>query len=209
MKPYFILDPGHGPNQSGKRSPYLEDGRQFLEWESNWKVAELLLEMIKNNNDMDACLSLQIPKEKVGRMLEERVKFINSVSEGVKKHNFIPICISIHSNAFSNTWSPPSGIETYYYKHPRQSNETRNIGRAYALHLQKEIVKILEFKDRGVRPNHVFYMLKNTTCTTVLTETGFYTNRKEVEKMLSPDFAELSATGHYNGLIEITKTINS
>lgn len=203
MKPYFIIDPGHGPLQTGKRSPVLEDGRQFLEWESNWKIAEVLLEKIKSTFDFDGCMSLQVPKAKVGRMLEHRVKNINNICVAVKKHDYVPICISIHSNAFTDTWSPPRGIETYYYKHPLQKNETKNIGRRYALIFQKHLVKTVGFNDRGVKPNNSFYILKHTTCTTILTETGFYSNRKEVEKMLSPEFPELVAESHYQAMIEI------
>lgn len=207
MKPYFIIDPGHGKMQAGKRSPVLEDGRQFLEWKNNWEVAEILLQKIKQSFEIDGCMSLQVSKEKAGRMLEERVKNINNISTAVKKHNYVPICISIHSNAFTDTWSPPSGIETYYYRHVSQPDEKRNIGRRYALIFQKHLVDRIGFKDRNVKPNNTFYILKNTICTTVLTETGFYTNRNEVEKMLSSSFPMDMAEAHYDAMLEISKKI--
>ena len=31
----IVLDNGHGENTPGKRSPKLEDGSQFFEWEFN------------------------------------------------------------------------------------------------------------------------------------------------------------------------------
>lgn len=38
----IILDAGHGKSTPGKRSPLLEDGTRFFEWEFNRKLSNAI-----------------------------------------------------------------------------------------------------------------------------------------------------------------------
>ena len=200
--PYFIIDPGHGAKQPGKRSPILEDGRQFIEYKSNWAIAKLLIKQLRNGGiaAIEGEMSLDIAPSKAGQMLSQRLESINAIANRVSMRR-VPICISIHSNAFGNTWSLPSGIETYYYdsKHAPDTN----MRKIFAHALNNNIVNHVGFKNRGVKPNTTFALLKGTRCLSFLTETGFYTNYREVQEMLKPEFIENAAEGHYQGCLAI------
>ena len=43
-----ILDPGHGFNTEGKRSPVWEDGTQLFEWEFNRDIARAVKRSCRN-----------------------------------------------------------------------------------------------------------------------------------------------------------------
>jgi N-acetylmuramoyl-L-alanine amidase len=203
MKPYFIIDPGHGPKQKGKRSPFLDDGRQFLEWESNWKVADRLMQMVVEHGVFNVELSLKISRRKIGQMLPQRIANINAIAQGAIDSGMYPVAISIHSNAFTNNWSTPSGIETYYFNH-----EEMPINKAFASAMNSEIVNDVGFRNRGVRSGNHLSIIRNTKCSTLLTETGFYTNMREVQYMMTDEFVEKSAAGHLKGMIRIAEIIN-
>jgi len=208
--PYFIIDPGHGAKQPGKRSPILEDGRQFIEYRSNWAIANLLIKKMRNGGiaDIEGEISLKIAPSKAGQMLSQRIESINAISKRVSG-NRIPICISIHSNAFGNTWSLPSGIETYYFDQPYDPAQVFNMRKAFAHALNNNLVNHVGFKNRGIKPNTTFALLKGTSCMSFLTETGFYTNYREVQEMLKPEFIENAAEGHYQGCLAIAEYLKN
>jgi N-acetylmuramoyl-L-alanine amidase len=191
-----IIDPGHGPTQAGKRSPHLPDGSQFFEWKSNWAVGDALIEKLNMDDRFIAQFSLKVTRSKIGQMLKQRVEGINAMAQGWKPRR--TICLSIHSNAFGNTWSPPSGIETYYFRREKLDENYR-----LASIMNDALVRGVGFRNRGIKPGNQFAIIKQTNCITLLTEVGFYTNQTELAAMMQPSFPECSAEAHYQGLVEI------
>jgi N-acetylmuramoyl-L-alanine amidase len=98
-----------------------------------------------------------------------------SLKDRVKKANDAnaDIFVSIHCNAFEDP--NVKGTETYHYTKSKK-------GKKLATPVQKELVKALGTKDRGVKEG-TFYVLKYTKMPAILTEVAFISNKSE-EAML-------------------------
>ena len=179
---FWFIDPGHGPKQSGKRSPVLEDGRQLLEYELNRDIARRVTEKLV---DLGIAFSYTVDPtdETVGSSLEDRVEYANNFATDIPK-----IFLSIHSNAGpagQDQWSQAGGIETWHSK-------GSELGESIAWHLHESITKALpEYRNRGLKyskdRNKEFYVLRETECPAVLLENLFYNNKTEVQALLSED----------------------
>lgn len=199
---YWLLDNGHGRLQPGKRSPKFEDGSQFEEWEF---TRDIVARMVPQLDDAGVQYLNLVPEVEVGSFLKERVDRANASSHPL---GIAPIFISIHSNAFGmgDTWSTSEtarGIETWHFP---GSNSGMRIASAF----QQEILKLLPWRDRGIKSHqrgsrNVFYVLQNTSMPAILTETGFYTNKEETEWLLRDDIRQLIADAHVAAILSIEK----
>ena len=97
----ILIDPGHGLNTPGKRSP---DGR-FLEAQFNREISRNIVCELKDRG-YDAEL---LVNEATDISLKERVSRANSHSSHLGKDQVI--IVSIHANAFGNgkEWTSPKG----------------------------------------------------------------------------------------------------
>lgn len=158
----LILDAGHGPNTSGKRSP---DGK-LLEFRFNSAVAQI----VKH------CLMLEgvnvIYSHENGRdvPLPERTSIANRLNADA--------FVSIHANAYGSNWNDAHGIETYMY--PQASKRTAIL----AEQIHSSLILACGRKDRGVKTAN-FAVLRDTKMPAVLVECGFMTNREEAALLLS------------------------
>lgn len=104
----ILLDPGHGKNTPGKRSP---DGR-FLEYRFNREIASRLnVRLLQFGYD-----SRIIVPEQEDISLAERCRRVNAVCQALGKDNVI--LISIHANASGNgsQWMKAQGWSAYTSK---------------------------------------------------------------------------------------------
>mgnify|MGYP001795512958 CR=1 FL=1 len=193
----WLLDAGHGPGTPGKRSPVLEDGRQFFEYEFNRTV-------LKNVYARLSGLGVQfveLVKDEDGDLsLTERVKRANKAGG-----NLPGIFVSVHANASTmGDWETRDirGTETWYYG--SSSNGKRVASAFHRLTLKK-----LGLKDRGIKyvePNSKsFYVLRKTTMPAVLLEIGFYTHRDEVLVLLDNQKRKDVAAGIVEAILEIAR----
>ena len=83
-----------------------------------------------------------------------------------------------------------NGLETHYFI----------AGKKYAKIFQKHIGQL--GRNRGIKQSE-FYVLKNTDCPAILTENGFYSNKEECKKMMSPEFQYQIAEKHFHAICEI------
>ena len=181
----WILDNGHGKATIGKRSPCLADGRQLLEYEFNRDIVNRLIVKLETAGYSYHNLVPEIEKD---ISLTERVIRANNLSGNLPK-----IYLSVHSNAaVNNGWCDASGIETYCYKSEGKSGKIATV-------FQQKLIESLGWKDRKVKTAN-FYVLKKTTMPSVLTETGFYTDPKEVLKLLDNDWREKIAEAHFQAI---------
>lgn len=88
--------------------------------------------------------------------------------------------ISIHCNAASNREA--RGTETFYWKGCEK-------GKKLAKAINDEIVNTLGTRDRGIKENTSFYVIKHTKCTAVLVECEFISNL-DGEKLLNEKAVE-------------------
>lgn len=100
------------------------------------------------------------------------------------------VFISIHLNSFS---SPDiGGVETYYY-------EGSLSGERLAYAVQKSLMMQFDLKDRGIKTAN-FYLLKNSSMPSILTELAFISNPREEKLLTSPDAQVLFAQAILTGL---------
>ena len=190
----FILDAGHYPEQPGKRSPKLDDGRRFFEWEANYKICERIIMLAKAINGPSVIYPIG-PTLAQARTIARRAQYYNAL---IKKLQGDALIISVHSNAAGDgiRWHPAHGIETYYFHASR-------IGAACATVLQNHLVRKLDWMDRGIKPTNTLALLKTCAAPVVLTETGFFTNKEQVQEMLKPEYITKTAEAHYEAIAEL------
>ena len=193
----WCLDNGHGKKTRGKRSPKLEDGRQFLEYEFNRDIVKRMTKILDKKGVKYFNV---VPEEDVDNFLEERVSRANAKTSSLPK-----LFVSIHANAAPaplGKWSDPkvSGIETWYYH-----NNTR--GRKIAAIFQKHLIDATGWKNRHIksRPTNQFYVLRNTRMTAILTENGFYNNKAECLELFKSSVRDKIAKAHVDAILEIEK----
>jgi N-acetylmuramoyl-L-alanine amidase len=80
--------------------------------------------------------------------------------------------VSIHANAFTNPES--NGTESHYCA----ENDHSSASRFLAHQLQRELVSVLNLRNRGVKSSN-FYVLKNTVMPAALVELAFMSNQAE------------------------------
>lgn len=192
QKYFWIIDPGHGAKTKGKRSPVDENGNQLLEYEYNQEIAHHLSDML-NREGIENIITIPDPTN-FGNALYYRVNKANNLKTELPK-----IFVSIHGNAgpsdeFSTAFR---GIETFFFSER---------GRELATVFQSHLVDTLQLRDRGVKYGR-FFVLRNTTCPAILTETGFYNNPDEFKKMMNPNFRKRVAEAHLEAIKEIESSI--
>lgn len=188
----ILLDPGHGIDTPGKRSP---DGT-FLEYLWNRQVADLVLERLRNRG-VDASL---VVTETNDIPLRTRAMRVNRECDRVGSANVI--LLSIHANAAGSgaTWMNAKGWSCYTTPGVTGSDELAEC--MYDAFSQA-------FRDRKIRRDATdgdsdyesnLYILNKTKCRAVLLENFFYDNQEECRFLLQPGTKERVADAIVAGL---------
>ena len=188
----ILIDPGHGINTPGKRSP---DGA-LLEYLWNRQVAEFLFKYLQ---------ALGYDVQYVGTEIDDiplatRVKRVNDVCKIHGSQNVL--LLSIHGNAAGNGawWMNAQGWCCFTTK-----GQTRSDKAAECLYKAFEE----DFKDRKIRYDRSdgdkdwekqFYICRHTSCPAVLIENFFYDNREECQFMLKEETKERIAKAIAKGV---------
>ncbi|WP_203363225.1 N-acetylmuramoyl-L-alanine amidase [Bacillus sp. REN10] len=161
----LVIDAGHGFHTPGKRSP-----NGMREYECNREVTRLLKEELSIFPGVDIRFSHSDERDVP---LAERTALANRWDAD--------LFLSIHANAYGETWNQANGIETYI--DPSRPQEAQ----ALATLIQERLIQRTGRKNRGVK-TAPFYVLRKTKMTAVLIELGFMTHLEE---------AQLLRTSHY------------
>lgn len=171
---FIVLDCGHSKRTAGKRSP---DGR-FLEYEYNRILGKRIGDCLTDLR-IEWCFTYDIDRED-DLSLTERANVANKMSKVYGNENVI--LISIHFNAAGNgaDFIKASGFELY-------STKGDTISDAYANIVLEEAIKVLEPLKRKIRGHKEanFTVIKKTVCPSILIEYGFYTDKEEMEWLMS------------------------
>lgn len=176
--PYIAIDPGHGVNTAGKRSP----DSSLMEYKFNQNVAKYLKEEL----DRHGFKTLITCDGSYDTSLTERANIANQAN--------CDLFISIHGNAYQSDWNTANGWECYVCAKGGTAEKVANI-------INKRCVSDLGLKDRGVKTAN-FTVLTKTKMPAVLTENGFYTNKEECAKMKTDDFQRKCAISHAKAICE-------
>lgn len=190
----ILIDPGHGIDTPGKRSP----DEKFLEYLWNRQVADLLLDRFMIMG-IDASL---VVTETNDISLSTRVQRVNKMCSKVGASNVI--LLSIHSNAAGDgsKWMSAQGWSCYTSK-----GETKSDVIAECLYDAFET----EFSDRKIRKDmsdgdrdweENFYVLQKSKCSAVLLENFFYDNRDECAWLLKNETKERIADAIVKGIVQ-------
>lgn len=154
----IMIDAGHGPNTSGKRSP---DGR-IREFHFNAAVAG----EVKKRLMLDGHSVFFSHQQDKDVPLHERTALANRLGAD--------LFVSIHANAFGSFFNDTNGIETFTYTKPSTASSK------FAASIQQALVMSTHRKNRGVKKAD-FAVLRDTRMPAVLIECGFMTHREEAE----------------------------
>ncbi|MFY0545438.1 N-acetylmuramoyl-L-alanine amidase [Brevibacillus sp. H7] len=194
-KRIVLIDPGHGAETPGKRSP---DGL-LREYEFNRDVARRLQKKLQASG-IDARLTVTDDTDM------PLIKRTNLARE-LKRRGYDVLLVSIHANAAGSGWGPAHGIETF----------TNDQAQQLADILQQKLVELTGLSNRGVKRAdlHITRESGRHGIPGILTELGFMTNRDECSLLKTSDYREKCATAlavticEYWGVIFHESTDNS
>lgn len=193
----ILIDPGHGIDTPGKRSP---DGL-FREYLWNRQVADLILEGLVSAG-VDASL---VVTETNDVSLRNRVNRVNTICNRLGASNVL--LVSIHANAAGNgsAWMNAKGWSCYTSKGKTKSDQVAEcLYDAFEEEFQdRKIRKDMSDGDRDWEEN--FYVLQKSKCPAVLLENFFYDNREECAWILQEETKKRIASAAVKGIIKYIK----
>lgn len=177
------LDCGHSKITKGKQTP---DG--IKEWDLNNQVRNRIVTILKDydveivhadNNEgyTDESLSSRLAKYKTAK---------------------VDAFVSIHHNAFGNSWNNATGVEVYVDKKATAKDKK------LAQYVYDRLVKYTGLKGRGIKKEN-FYVINQNTIPAILVEGGFMTSQHDYKVITSNAGQTAYAKAVAEGLIEFLK----
>lgn len=173
---FIVLDCGHSKKTAGKRSP---DGR-FFEYEYNRRLGKAIGKRLSELG-INWCFTYDTERED-DLSLTSRADTANRMSKIYGSKNVL--LVSLHCNACGNgkEFIKANGWEIYSTKGDTISDKYAEL----FLESAKDILLPLKRKIRGHKEAD-FTVIKKTVCPSVLIEYGFYTDKEEMEWLLSDE----------------------
>ncbi|QZY54060.1 N-acetylmuramoyl-L-alanine amidase family protein [Crassaminicella profunda] len=171
-----IIDPGHGGKDPGASNKAL-----------NLVEKELTLDTAKRLNDLlkkSGFTTYMTRTDDTTLNLYGRPEVANGLGGAA--------FVSIHYNYAEN--KGVSGIEMLYVDDP-----TRDCKR-FAKTIQEEMIKELKVKDRGIKNEPEFVVIRETNMPSVIAEVGFISNQREGMLISTPEYRQKAAQALFNGI---------
>ncbi|MCL1842191.1 MAG: N-acetylmuramoyl-L-alanine amidase family protein [Defluviitaleaceae bacterium] len=195
VSPFIVvIDPGHGGTCPGTIHNNIVEKDLVLD--VSLMVAQLL--------EADPFITVYMTRRTDTYVpLLRRAEFANELGAD--------LFISIHANAAEirrGVINPyPNGVETWYTI--SELEEAGNFvlnSREYAQIIQRHAVLNTGARDRGLREEPNFVVLRETNMPSVLLELGFITNPEEAARLANTQYRWLLAEAIYRGLVEAFAT---
>lgn len=170
-----VIDPGHGGHDKG--------GQWGLVYEKHLAL------------DTSIRLENELKKRGFRTVLTRRSDYFISLPERVRiaSRYSDAIFVSVHYNY---TWKQQvSGLETFYCTSQSQ---------ALASYVHSGMMSKVRIVNRGVKFAR-FYVIRNTTCPSILVEGGFVSNANERSRMKSAWFRQALAEGIADGIVRFRR----
>ena len=191
----ILIDPGHGINTPGKRSPLWPDGTQLFEWEFNRDIANRLQRQLALY-DID---SIILVPEIEDISLKERCNRANNHWSNNQLFGHDTILVSIHANAGGGT-----GWECYTSPGETRSDKMATVFYEVARKCFAPSTKVrADYSDGDPDKEDQLYILKHTKCPAVLTENFFMDNYEDCKLLMRDDFRDLIARMHVGAIQKI------
>lgn len=188
-----LLDPGHGINTSGKRSP---DGT-LLEYVYAREIVNLVYHGLRREG-IDTEI---IVREEVDVPLSERICRVNDICKELGRSNVI--LVSVHCNAAGDgsEWTQANGWECYTSPGKTKADKLATcIHEEAQIYLPKTTKFRVDLSDGDPDKEARFYMLTKSLCPAVLTENLFMDNKSECKYLLSLKGKAAIANVHVRGI---------
>ena len=188
-----LIDPGHGIDTPGKRSP---DGR-FFEYLWNRQVADILRDNLAANG-IDAEI---LVTETNDIPLRTRAMRANKVCNRVGVNNVL--LVSVHANAagMGDRWMNATGWSCYTTKGVTRSDRLADcLYKTFKDEFPEKRMRV-DYSDGDPDIEEDFYIIKKTLCPAVLLENFFYDNRDECAWLLMEETKERVAFAATRGII--------
>lgn len=184
-----ILDPGHGIETPGKRSP----DSSLLEYKWNREIAD----RVSKELDKLGIKNLKTCIDEKDVPLKSRVDFINKIYKDCKGQC---VLVSIHVNAgLKWEWHNANGWEVHIYR--EASSKSKDLAQIF-LKNAKVLLKDFVMRNAGNPIPGNLYMVKNPLCPAVLTENLVMTNKRETEYLLSEEGKQTITKLHVDSIKE-------
>lgn len=193
----ILIDPGHGIDTPGKRSP---DGL-FREYLWNRQVADLILDGLLSAG-VDAAL---LVTETNDVSLRNRVNRVNTICNRLGASNVL--LVSIHANAAGNgsAWMNAKGWSCYTSPGQTESDKVAEfLYKAFEQEFAERRIRT-DYRDGDKDWEENFYILTKAACPAVLLENFFYDNRDECKWLLQEDTKKRVALAASNGIFNYLK----
>jgi len=186
----IILDPGHGKETKGKRSPIWNDGSQLFEYEFNRSIVKRIKDILHLHNI--SCHVLVDNLEDVS--LTDRVVMANVFG----KNNLL---ISVHANAGGGT-----GCEFFTSKGETKSDKIVTVfGEEYKKEFPDEKLRT-DYSDGDLDKEANFTIISKTIMPAVLTENFFMDTERECRQILMTNYGrEKIANYHVKAILRVYK----
>ena len=178
------LDPGHGVETAGKRSP---DGT-YLEHEFTLDMAKRMQALLEQNG-----ISVTLTRSDEHTVtLEKRVQIANGIPN-------LNLFVSLHSNAAGMSDWVDSARGYVIYTSQAGDEEKRNIAARALIQRAKEAGVLIR---NGGLAHSLFYVLRETDAPAILIEHGFHTSRLDVALLKTPEYRQTLAKANCQGICD-------
>ena len=176
-----ILDSGHGgrdPGKIGTQGTKEKEMNLCIAKKVERHLKEAGITVIMTRTDDAGMADSQVED------LKERVKLINETKP--------VLAVSIHQNSYPD----PSvfGTQVFYYTHSREGENAAKV-------VQEALQKVELQKNREIKANDTYYMLKKTEPPVLIVECGFLSNPEEEALLCEDAYQEKLAEGIANGIL--------
>lgn len=191
--PVIVIDAGHGGYDPGKIA--INDA---LEKDINLLIANYLQEHLENkgfsvvmtrttDTDLQSGSSYRKTED-----LSNRCRIIESSDADY--------AISIHQNSYTD--SNVSGAQVFYYS---SSKEGEELAKSIQTSLKENVDAA---NERKAKNSESYYILKKSSCPTVIVECGFLSNRTEADKLCDEEYQKKIAKAICEGFINFHEKVS-
>lgn len=177
------LDPGHGVETPGKRSP---DGTYF-EHEFALDMAYRIRDILLSYKDVEVKMTRTVENDV---SLQDRVKFANRIND-------LSLFVSLHSNAAGSggQWMTARGLVAYAY-----GDEKSNRAAELIMERQKEAGVKIRNNGKAANGSHL-YVINRTIAPAVLVEHLFHDNQEDCALLKDDKYRQKMAEADAKGIL--------
>lgn len=182
-----VIDAGHGGMDPGK---VAVNGK--LEKDINLEIAKKVKKYLELN-DIKVVMTRE-KDEGLYQLTDSNKKVVDMKNRlRIIEENHPLLTVSIHQNSYPN--ETVSGMQVFYYRDSLCGKEAAEI-------MQKQLIESLKpEKERAIKDNTTYYLLKKTSVPIMIVECGFLSNKAEAELLCNPEYQEKIAWAIHMGIL--------